>query len=305
MTALEAQPTTAQPQARLDLGRVVVRTFGAIGANFVTFFLLAILLAAIPNFLIGMGIGYLRVPILSQADPVTYNLVFSLLVLGTVVLGIIPTYVLIGALTQGSIVHYNGGKAGFGECLGTGFGFLLPLIGLGILAIIGLFLWLLVVFFPGAIVVGIAGAMFAQTGNFVGGGILGIVLGVAAWIPAVMAVIRWSVAAPSLVVERTGVMGAFKRSGNLTRNNRWAIFFLALIWLVISFGIQWSITFIGASTITGAGGAFVGAWLLWGFTILYSAINTMILGAGQAALYYELRVLKEGATSEELAKIFE
>jgi hypothetical protein len=31
----------------------------------------------------------------------------------------------------------------------------------------------------------------------------------------------------------------------------------------------------------------------------------MIVAAGQAALYYELRVSKEGATTDELAKVFE
>jgi hypothetical protein len=46
-------------------------------------------------------------------------------------------------------------------------------------------------------------------------------------------------------------------------------------------------------------------WVDTGFQVVYGALSSMILGAGQAALYYELRVLKEGATSDELAKVFD
>jgi hypothetical protein len=101
-------------------------------------------------------------------------------------------------------------------------------------------------------------------------------------------------------------MAAFKRSGDLTRNNRWAIFLLALIWVVISFGIQWAVTFFGTSALLNSADTSIAAgWLLFGFSILYSALNSMILACGQAATYYELRVMKEGATSEELAKVFD
>ena len=46
-------------------------------------------------------------------------------------------------------------------------------------------------------------------------------------------------------------------------------------------------------------------WLYFGVTGLSSAINSMIGAAGSAALYTELREIKDGATSTELAKVFE
>jgi hypothetical protein len=306
MTALEAPVRIAEPRERLDLGRVVGRTFGAIGGNFITFFLLAILFAAVPSVLMGFALGYFAPILLAQVGYADYGTVNSLIGVVILLLTTIPTYILIGALTQGSIVHYNGYRARFAECLGTGFRFFLPLIGLAIVSILGLILWMLPALLGGVILAGFAGMIFAQMGNYFAGSISGIIAGIATFIPAVMAVVRWSAAAPALVAERTGVMAAFARSGTLTRNNRWAIFLLALVWTVISVGIQWAITFVGTSTLMGLGGSFaLGGLLLSGFTILYSALNTMILATGQAALYYELRVLKEGATSEELAKVFE
>ena len=299
MTASEAPAAIAEPRARLDLGRVIGRTFGAIGANFVAFFTLAVLLAALPTFLIGLGVGYLAPIVYSGASTVTIGLLASSISFGATMLGMIPTYVLLGALTQGCIVYYNGSKASFGECLAIGFRFLLPLLGVGLLTLLGVFLSVLPI-----VVINIF--LFALIGAGGIGVLLSTIAFVGAFVPAIVFLIRWSVAAPSLVVERTGVTGAFRRSRDLTSNNRWAIFFLGLIWVVITLGIQWTINLVRGPILFGIGGSpGVGLWLLFGFTILYSALNALILAAGQAALYYELRTSKEGATSEELAKIFE
>lgn len=43
----------------------------------------------------------------------------------------------------------------------------------------------------------------------------------------------WCVAVPSLVADRTGVFGAFSRSAELTRGNRWRIFALfVVVWII-------------------------------------------------------------------------
>ena len=305
MTALQGE-AVAQGSSRLDLGRVIGRTFGAIGANFLTFFLLAMLLAALPSALIRMSFVYLTSFLLGSDNPLAYGTFALLIVSAANLVAAIPAFVLIGALTQGAIVHYNGGRASFGECLSTGLSRLLVLTGLGIVTFLGLILWFLPVLIPGLFLGVIAGTALAQAGNYLSGSIIGAVVALAALIPVAMAIIRWSVAAPALVAERTGIMAAFRRSGDLTRNNRWAIFLLALIWAVISFGIQWTVNFVGASALLNSADTSAAAgWLVFGFAILISSLNTMILATGQAAIYYELRVMKEGATSDELAKIFD
>jgi hypothetical protein len=297
-----ALPASAQ---RFEIGRTVNRTFGAIGSNFVVFLLLSILLAAIPFALIGLGYAYISTYVLVWGGVVAT----ALLPFAVLALQMIPTYVLIGALTHGSIVHYRGARASFGECLATGFRLLLPLIGLGILTFIGLMLWLLVVGIPGIFVASMLVGGFATSGMTRDPIVILItVIGVyiVAAIPVVLALIRWSVSAPSLVVESPGIFGAFKRSGDLTRGARWKIFFLGLVYVVIWVLIQTGITFLGSSILLGFDAFYAySGWVLLGITVLYSALNTMIAAAGQAALYYELRVSKEGATSDELARVFE
>jgi hypothetical protein len=278
--------TALTKPARIDLGIVLNRAFGAIGANFGTFIALAILLAAIPAMLITIGYTLLVLqPVLLNADPNDPSAAMSTILLGTfgvLFLSAIPASVLTGALTQASLVHFNGGKASIGECISTGLRFVLPLVGLGILTIIGLYLWALLLL-----------------------------------IPAILAATRWAVAPAALVAERTGVFGAFQRSIDLTRDNRWAIFFLVLIYVVISTLLSAAVSFL-TSAMQGATSPFgsdalvnpvdfsaPALWVEYGFQIVYGALSSMILGAGQAALYYELRVVKEGVTSDELAKVFD
>jgi hypothetical protein len=267
----------------IELGVVLNRTFSAIGANFGTYIMLAILLAAIPTVLITIGYNFLILqPAMMNPDPNDPLAATGPLLLGTygvAFLSMIPASVLSGALTQASLVHFNGGKASFGECLSTGLRFMLPLIGLGIITAIGLFLWAILLLIP---------AIFAAT--------------------------RWAVAPAALVAERTGVFGSFQRSIDLTRDNRWAIFFLALIYVVISWLLALAVGFL-TSAMQGVASPFgmvnpldfnsPAMWVDYGFQIVYGAISSMILGAGQAALYYELRVVKDGVTSDELAKVFD
>jgi hypothetical protein len=297
-----ALPVSTQ---RFEIGRTLNRTFSAIGGNFAVFFLLALSLAAVPIVLIGFGYGYLFQYLAIWApSPV----LFTLMPFALMAVQMIPAFVLMGALTQGSIVYYKGGRAQIGESFGTGIRFLLPLIGLGILTAIGLLLWFMLVVVPGLLIVGMISAGFVATagGNFTFGALLGGVLAIIAFVPVALALIRWSVSAPSLVIENPGVMGAFRRSGDLTRGNRWKIFFIGLIYVVISFLIQLGLTFVSSSLLVGTlGSVDVAVWGLYGVQVLYSTINAMILASGQAALYYELRVSKEGATSDELAKVFE
>jgi hypothetical protein len=279
MTAI-ARPT------RVDLGVVLSRTFGAIGANFGTFATLAVLLAAVPTLLISVAYTFLVLqPALLGADPNDPASAIGSMLVGTyglLFLSIIPASVLSGALTQASLVHFNGGRASLGECVSTGFRFMLPLIGLGIVTAFGLFLWAMLLI-----------------------------------IPAFLAATRWAVAPAALVAERTGVFGAFQRSIDLTRDNRWTIFFLVLIYIAISWALSLAVGFLtsamqGAASPFGAD-AFINPldwsspviWIEYGFEIVYGAISSMILGAGQAALYYELRTVKEGVTSDELAKVFD
>ena len=277
----------SKPTRRIDIGEVMNRTFGAIGANFPVYFVLSLLLAGIPGVLIVLGMTIGLPALFGQMDAQTYAIVVALVALAAGLLSLLPSYILIGAITHGSMVHFNKGRSSFGECFATGLRLAIPLICLGIVSAIGYFLWFLLLV-----------------------------------IPAILAMTRWAVIVPAMVVDRTGVFESFRRSADLTRDNRWRVFLLGLLYMVISSLISGAVNFAGLILVGGmsnlgdpssyAGDPYamanyttIGGWVMLALQILYTAINTMIVAAGTSALYYELRVMKEGATSNDLAKVFE
>jgi hypothetical protein len=181
--------------ARFDMGRVVGRTFGAVGRNFFLFFTLGLVLAGGPALMMalaGPDIG-------SSGEPSPVNFDFSLY-FGGLVLNFIGAYVLQAALTHGAVNHFNGRPATLGDCVATGLRFFLPVFAIALLASLGMILGLIILIVPGLIL-------------------------------ATM----WAVIVPAEVVERTGVFGAFERSSDLTRDHRWAIFLLGLALAIGSF----------------------------------------------------------------------
>lgn len=264
----------AQPygKTQIEIGYVISQTFASVAANFPVFLLLSLLFAAIPAILVGYLTQVVLLPILlASPDPGSYLGTVYLLQIGAGLLMMLPAYVLIGALTHGSVVYLSGSRASLASCLGTGFSRSLPLVALGLLSALGMgFFFLLLI------------------------------------IPGFMAAVRWSVAAPALVVERTGIFESFKRSGDLTRGSRWRIFWLLVIWMIASYVFQLCIGALFSFAFTSMSMFDTAAiWLYFGVTGLSSAINSMIGAAGSAALYSELREIKDGATSTELAKVFE
>jgi hypothetical protein len=254
---------------RIDLGRVVNRTFGTMGRNFLLFFLLTLVLYAVPSY----GVQFLMTVYGPQAvdDPGTY-LLASFVVS---IVASLPAYVAVGAVTHGAIISFNGGKAELGDCLSTGIGRMLPLFLLGLVTSLAITFASLLLIVPGIIV-------------------------------AVMVV----VAVPAMVVERLGVFGSMSRSADLTKGNRWTIFFLGLICIVIVIAILFGVGVL-VGGLGGAGEAVDSAFLMQGslfmivFVVLANVLSMIISSTGIASLYYELRTSKEGATSAELAKVFD
>jgi Membrane domain of glycerophosphoryl diester phosphodiesterase/Uncharacterised protein family (UPF0259) len=258
--------------AQLDIGRVVSRTFSTLGGNFFTFFLLGILFGGLPAVALQYVIQeYFTAELFGGMDPALAGWMPAIMGIGSFAFLVLPAYILIGAITHGAVVYLNGKKASIGECLSTGLTRMLPLLALGLLSSLGIVLGLLLFIIPGAILA-----------------------------------TRWAVAAPVLVAERTGIMDSFGRSAELARNNRWRIFWLLLIWVVLNFIME----FAFGSVIGLLGGAMVqfgesAFWIYMGIFGIYSAIVAMIPAAGSAALYAELRTIKEGASTEDLARLFD
>jgi hypothetical protein len=269
--------------ASFDIGRVISRLIGVLGRNFATFLLLAVLLVGLPtaasSFLQLAGTLPFFANPSAGADSLSPlgGAAFAFLPISWLI-GAMANAVLQGAVIFGTISDLSGRKVSFGEALGTGWRFFLPLIGIGLISAVCCFFGFLIFIVPG-----------------------------------VLLSLAWSVAAPAAVAERTGVFGAYSRSIELTRNCRAAIFGLAVIAVVIGFIVQATVTGVVAATGLGlatVGGAASGAMLTMVITqavtnLVAQTLNAMIGSAGVASVYYELRFVKEGVGAEQLAAVFD
>lgn len=257
-------------RGKLDIGRVISETFQVLGRNAVAFLMLALLLSGVPAGIM----SYMAAPF---AGVQTGNLDFdpsrlAWIFLGGLV-GLVTAAILQGALIFGTVQDMNGHRPNIGECLATGLRAFLPLIGVS-------FLFGLAVIF-------------------------GFVL---FFVPGVMIICAWCVAVPSLVAERTGVFGAFSRSAELTRGNRWRIFALLVVVWVIAVVISMIVGAIATGAAFATGGLdpvalarsparIVGA-------VLSNTLSAAISSTGVAVLYVELRKAREGLGPQWLADIF-
>jgi hypothetical protein len=139
-----------------------------------------------------------------------------------------------------------------------------------------------------------------------------ILYGLAVWfgailllVPGIMIAVAFSVSIPARVIERTGVFRSFGRSRDLTRNNRWRITGLFLVYLVLAIVIEMSIfsLFGGvASMTTLAGGRAIEMTIL---LQLFGLAFGLLGLAGTCSLYAELRRMKDGVGSGDLAAVFD
>jgi hypothetical protein len=117
-------------------------------------------------------------------------------------------------------------------------------------------------------------------------------------VPGVIAYLMLIVALPALVEERRGVIDSMQRSRTLTAGSRARIFLLLLL-----FGVAYFII----ATVIGVPFAAVGTSVIaiaLGQAVV-AALVALMGAAMLASLYVELRTVKEGATTEGLAAIFE
>lgn len=121
-----------------DIGRVIERTFGVVGANFGPLILLALVLSALPQ-----GVVALVAPPTVDGLP---N--FSGLGL-TWAITFISGLLLQASVVHASIVDLNGGKASFADSLRVGVSHLLPVLGISVLMTIALIFGFMLLIVPG------------------------------------------------------------------------------------------------------------------------------------------------------------
>jgi len=252
-------------ETRFEIGGVVSRTFGTIGANAPLFVGLALILTGPPavamqlwqamNFAFG-----------SQPDPAA---VFTLAYFGPISVGwLVATVsgaVLQAALTRATVTHLSGEKPNFMRCLMVGLTMILPMIGIGVLMMLGVFFAMLFLIVPGIIL----------------------------WL-------CWSVVVPVYVQEKVGFFEAFGRSLELTRGWRWRIFLTMLLLVILAWLFSVATTMLTAAVHAAIGSIFVTALIGGGL----AALSSMVMVTAQASIYIELRNVKEGVAPADLEAIF-
>jgi hypothetical protein len=115
-------------------------------------------------------------------------------------------------------------------------------------------------------------------------------------IPAFIVMTMLFVAMPACIVEQLGPMQSMRRSRELTKGHRWAIFGLwFLVGIVIAIGNQLA---AGLGSLFGLGGSLL-LQLIWG--ALAGAFNAIMV----VVAYHDLRVAKEGVDTDTIASVFD
>jgi len=250
-----------------QIGRVFSRTFSVIGRNFLSFLLLAALMT-VPSILLTFWAIFARALGINVTlwTPGTVAAVVGGGVAGFVIYFVF-TNLLQAALTHGTIVTLNGGRASFIQCLGTGLRNALPLTLLVILASLGI--------------------------------ALGFVLLI---VPGIILALAWAVITPVRVAEHPEMMATFGRSAALTKGHRGSIFVVNLVIGIISFALTFAIRPLAGIEPSTAGHIPV---TFIAVSALVQIVQYMIGATAVASVYYELRVVKEGVGPEQLAAVFD
>lgn len=121
-------------------------------------------------------------------------------------------------------------------------------------------------------------------------------------VPGVMLICRWWVAVPVAVVERPGILASLGRSSELTRGYRWKVFGIVFVLGLVGVGARK----LFEATILSKPYATLPEIKVY----LAATLATNVLIGGLTAVvtcvaYHDLRTIKEGLDSDELAAVFE
>jgi len=118
-------------------------------------------------------------------------------------------------------------------------------------------------------------------------------------VPGIILSMMFFVAIPVAVVERGGVGASLTRSRELTAGHRWPLFALFVILMVVM-GAVGAI----AGIALGAGGGGVGGAGIWIEQLLNMVIGG-IWATTIAVAYHDLRLIKDGGDTEQIARSFD
>ncbi|HEY5430420.1 MAG TPA: hypothetical protein VIK04_14990 [Solirubrobacteraceae bacterium] len=110
---------------------------------------------------------------------------------------------------------------------------------------------------------------------------LGVAVGfVLLIVPGLILLVTWSVVAPVTVLERPGVLAAFRRSRELVRGNGWPVF-----GVIILVGVMVFVVTLAAGLASAALGSLGGALLQWAVTAAIAPVSAL----SASVIYFALQ----------------
>ena len=215
--------------------------------------------------------------------------------------GVFATVVLNGMLVHVVAEAVLGRRTSIAEAWRVTRGRMLRLVGLTLLDVL---MWTLLVAAPVLLAV-LAGARTGVAAGFV----VGVPLLLVALASGLFVQVRFfQLAAPALVLERTGVRTALRRAGQLSRGQWWRLFgILLLTGLVVGVAgqvVAVPLALVGAAgpaLFPGTAGALVMVLTSYLSQILVGAVTTPFMSAVTALQYVDQRIRKEGLDVELIA----
>lgn len=257
----------ADAVGQFEFGRVVARTFGLVGRNFLAFTFLSLLLVGVPQFALVLFQSYVVQGVfLLGVSPIAITL-------GVTLVTLILAYVLMAMLTRASIDDLSKGRASLGAAIGDGVRYFFPLFIVALLTSIGVLLGMILLIVPG------------------------IYLAVR-WLVATPALVAEDIG-PTAALGRSADLTEGRRWIVFALALLYFIFAIVVegVFTVAAGALGVSTEFVGsldAVTVTiSAVGSVVGS------------LTSMVSAVGTAALYFELRHAKEGVSVADLAAVFE
>lgn len=253
----ETASGSAPGRGSFSVGAVIKRSFGTYFANFVPFTVLA-LIFYLPSLIYGFSTFN---DALGGIEPG-----FSPGQIVIMIVSVVLTYVLVGALVFGTVQHLGGVKVSIGSIISRGLATIGPVIVIAIAL---------------SIIIGIGFALLV--------------------VPGIFLLVVYAVVVPAAVVERPGIVASFKRSWELTKGYRWPVLGVLLILIVILLVLSLIVgTVAGIVVFT-----MDSITLIVVVNYLVSAFSGALMAVTIAVLYHDLRVAKEGVSTAQIAAVFD
>jgi hypothetical protein len=175
------------------------------------------------------------------------------------------------ALTYGVVMELQGQHASIGACIATGMGRFFPALGVALLSML-----------------------------CIAGGFICLI------VPGIILYCMLFVSTQASVLERPGILGALKRSRELTQGHKWQIFGLLFVLGILNFALQKVVEKISLPTVTpDTLDQFVKSMPKYVYIGLVEQVLVSSLMAVVASVaYYFLRAEREGTNIDELAAVF-